>query len=261
MNTKDEVSILFSGGSDSTLVAALVCEQFERVHLLTYFHLGMPFAEKSKINAERLANRFGKDKIIHKVINFEELFKRLYYETYLRDIIKYKGYMTPCFCNACQIAMHTNTVLYNIENNIHFACDGYKREKRHLYIFMAEEGIKETRKFYKEYHIDYKNPVYNIVRTDWKLFEMGITPKKNVKFPHELVDYSTQHHCKTGTIVNAYLMGYFFPLYGQEASARISIKYWREKIEISKRYIHGILTKKRVDASELEGAKCAERMA
>jgi hypothetical protein len=103
---------------------------------------------------------------------------------------------------------------------------------------MAEEGIKETRKFYNEYHIDYKNPVYNIVRTDWKLFEMGITPKKNVKFPHELVDYSTQHHCKTGTIVNAYLMGYFFPLYGQEASARISIKYWREKIEISKRYIH-----------------------
>jgi hypothetical protein len=189
--TKDEVSILFSGGSDSTLVAAMMCEQFEKVHLLTYFHSGIPFAEKSKINAERLANRFGKDKII----------------------------------------------LYNIENNIHFACDGYKREKRHLYIFMAEEGIKETRKFYNEYHIDYKNPVYNIVRTDWKLFEMGITPKKNVKFPHELVDPSTQHHCKTGIIVNAYLMGYFFPLYGQEASDRISIKYWREKIEISKRYI------------------------
>ena len=237
VNTKDEVSILFSGGSDSTLVAALMCEQFEKVHLLTYFHLGMPLAERSEINAERLVNRFGKDKITHKLINFEELFKKLYYGTYLRDIIKYKGYMTPCSCNACQIAMHTNTILYNIENNIHFACDGYKREKRHLYIFMAEEGIKETRKFYKEYQIDYKNPVYDIVRTDWKLFEMGITSKKNVKFPHELVDYSTQHHCRTGTIVNAYLMGYFFPLYGQEASASISIKYWREKIEISKRYI------------------------
>lgn len=253
MNTKGEVSIPFSGGSDSTLVAAMMCGQFEKVHLLTYFHSGMPLAEKSKINAKNLANRFGKDKIIHKLINFEEFFKRLYYGSYLKDIEKYKGYMTPCFCNACQIAMHAKTILYNIENNIHFACDGYKREKRLLYVFMAEEGIKETRNFYKEYHIDYKNPVYNIVRTDWKLFEMGITPKKNVKFPHELLDFSTQHHCKTGIIVNAYLMGYFFPLYGQEASARISIKYWREKIEISKGYIHAILTKKRADASESEG--------
>ena len=237
LNTKDEVSILFSGGSDSTLVAAMMCEQFEKVHLLTYFNSGMPFAEKSKINAKRLADRFGKHKVIHKLIDFEKIFKKIYYKTYFRDLVKYKGYMTPCSCNACQNAMHTCTILYNIKNNIHFTCDGYKREKNHLYAFMSEEGIKELNKIYYEYNIDYRNPVYDIVRTDWELFEIGITHKKNVKFPHEILDFSTQHHCPNGIIVNAYLMGYFLPMYGQETSARISLEYWGEKLKKSREII------------------------
>ncbi|MCO5382262.1 MAG: hypothetical protein NHB15_09400 [Methanosarcina barkeri] len=175
---KDQISVLFSGGSDSTLAAALACEQFNTVHLLTYFNSGMPFTEKAKINAGKLSNYFGKDKIVHKFINFEELSKKIYYDNYISDLLKYKGYMNPCFCNACQLAMHISTVSYNIENDIHFTCDGYKKEKGHIYIFMSQEGIEKLKSFYKCFDIEYKNPVYDIPRTDWKLFEMGITIKK-----------------------------------------------------------------------------------
>ena len=89
LSSKGDVSVLFSGGSDSTLAAAVMCEQFDKVHLLTYFHPGLPFAERSKINAKRLAKRYGKDKIRHKLINFESIFKHLYYKTYLRDVQRY----------------------------------------------------------------------------------------------------------------------------------------------------------------------------
>ncbi len=233
--SSNEISILYSGGSDSTLTAALMCDRFDRVHLLTYYHSGIPLADKAKINAIKLAEKFGKDKIVHEFINFEKLFKEVYYTSYISDLTRYKSYMTPCSCIACQLAMHASTILYNIKNNIQYTCDGYKREKKHLYIFMAEDGIKEITNFYKAFSIGYFNPVYDIVRTDWRLYEMGITQKKNVKFPHEVLNFSTQHHCPTGIIVNAYLMGYFIPVHGQESSAKNSLKYLNEKIELCKK--------------------------
>jgi len=240
---KTQISVLFSGGSDSTLAAALACEQFDTTHLLTYFHSGIPLTEKAKINARKLSDYFGKDKIVHRFINFEETFKQIYYTNYINDLLKYKGYMNPCFCNACQLAMHTSTILYNLNNDIYYTCDGYKREKGHLYVFMSKEGIEKLKSLYNCFSIEYKNPVYDIPRTDWKLFEMGITTKKNVKFPHERLDFSTQHHCPVGIIVNAYLMGYFFPLYGQKANLNISAKYMSEKIASSKKYIDTVYQK------------------
>ena len=102
-----EMSIMFSGGSDSTLAAALMMDHFDRIHLLTFFHSGIPLSEKSDINAAKLADKFGKVRIIHKFINFENLFKVLYYNSYLNSIIKYRSYLTPCSCIACQLAMHT----------------------------------------------------------------------------------------------------------------------------------------------------------
>ena len=237
MSSSKEISILYSGGSDSSLAAALMCGQFDKIHLLTYYHTGIPLADRAKINATKLTEKFGADKIVHKLINFETILKKLYYGTYINDLIRYRSYMTPCSCIACQLAMHTSTIMYNIDNNITSTCDGYKREKSHLYIFMHEDGVTELTRFYKHFKMDYSNPVYNIIRTDWMLYDMGITSKKNVKFPQEILDYSTQHHCRNGIIVNAYLMGYFIPVHGQESSAKQSLMYLNEKIELCEKYI------------------------
>lgn len=232
MDKQSKVSILFSGGSDSSLAASLMCEQYEQVYLLTFYHKGIPHAENAIKNAKKLANKFGNDKITHEFIYFGDVFKQIYYGNYWKDIKKYKSFMTLCFCNACQLAMHTKTIIYNINHNIHTTCDGYKHEKRHIYCFMSDLGIKETKKFYQKYGIEYRNPVYSIVRTDWKLFDMGITTKKNIKFPNEGVDYTTQHHCRNGILVNTYLMGYYIPIYGHQKNIEKSLSYWKEKIEL-----------------------------
>jgi len=237
---KDDVSILFSGGSDSTLAAALMCKQFQKVHLLTLVHSGILRTKKSQINANRLKEVFGKDKVVHKFINIEEIFKTLYYGTYMRDLVQYGLYLAAGLCHTCQVAMHTATIKYNLENDIGFACDGYKREKSHIFVFMAKKGIKQTRDFYREFNIEYDNPVYDVLRTDWELFDMGIASQRNVKFPFERDTYSfsTQPHCTHGILLNAYLLGYHYYLHRRIDDQPPGIRYHKEKISVAKKYIH-----------------------
>jgi len=241
MLMKDEVSVLFSGGSDSTLVAALMCKEFEKVHLLTFFHSGIPEAKRSKVNADRLENRFGKNKVVRKLINIEQIFTTLYYTTYLRDLRKYRLFLAAALCNACQMAMHTATILHDLGNNISFTRDGYKLEKEHVNAFMSKEGIRQIKMLYEKHKMNYDNPVYDIPRTDWVLFDMGITPKRDVKWPHERYEYSTQHLCPHGDLYYAYMIGYHYPLYHRVPYGWM--EYHREKIAMAEKYIVSVLKK------------------
>jgi len=243
MRTGKEVSVLFSGGSDSMLVAAMMCEEFEKVHLLTFFHSGIPEAKRSKVNARRLENRFGKSRIVHKLINIEQIFQVLYYANYARDLRKYRLFLVAATCNACQLAMHAATLIYNINNNIRFARDGYKREKGHIYAFMSEEGIEDLKTLYRKHKINYDNPVCHIPRTDWVLFDMGLTPKRNAKFPYQPYGHATQHLCPHGILTNAYIIGYHHPLYHRVPHRWM--EYHRERIAMAERYIQSYLKKRK----------------
>lgn len=243
MTETEEVSVLFSGGSDSTLAAAFCCQRFRKIHLLTFHHSGMRYKQKSKVNVERLQEKFGKDKITHKLIDIEETFQKLYYSSYLRDLARFRIFLAAATCNVCQLAMHTQTIIYNLRNKISFTCDGYKREKKHVYIVMAEEGIELLKEFYREYGINYSNPVYDTLRTDWELHDLGITPERNVKFPYEHLDYTAQHSCFHGILTNAFLLGYYYPLYHEPDSQWI--EYFKEKVEAAKTYINRRIRKGR----------------
>lgn len=237
---KDEIAVLFSGGSDSTL-AALVCKHFKKVHLLTFHHSGMLDFEKASVNARKLQKKFGEEKFVHKYISIEELYKKLYRDSYLSDLNKYKCYIVACSCYACQLAMHIKTIIYALENNVGIACAGYKQEKAPVWFFMSEKGIKEIESLYEEYGLRLLNPVYHIVRTDWALFDLGITSKRDVKFPYEKIDFSAQHSCRNGILVNAYIQGYYIPLLGRKANESIATQYFREKTKIAKNYIQDCL--------------------
>lgn len=243
---REEVSVLFSGGSDSTLAAAFACKQFEKVHLLTFFQPSVSFVDNSKVNAQKLKDTFGKDKVTHKIICIEELFRKLYFGNYLRDLRSYGAFLAAGACFACQIAMHTAAIIYDIENKIGSTWDGYKREKEHIYVHMSREGLELTKEFYAGYGIDYQNPVYNVLRTDWELFELGITSQKNVKFPYH-VDYIAQPHCMQGVLLNAYLMSYYYPLHRKPDPKWV--KYYKEKISAATIYIHDHSISKGVDLS------------
>lgn len=203
----------------------------------------MRYKQKSKVNVKRLQEKFGKDKITHKLIDIEETFQKLYNDTYLGDLRRFGVFLVPATCNICQLAMHTQTIIYNLKNQIRFTCDGYKQEKAHVYIVMAKEGIELLKEFYREFGTNYDNPVYNILRTDWQLHELGITPKRNVKFPYEKLDYTAQHSCSHGILTNAYLLGYYYPLHHGPSSRWT--KYFKEKVEAAKIYINNHINKNR----------------
>lgn len=235
---KKEVSVQFSGGKDSTLVAALMCKQFEKVHLLTFSHSLQFNEDKTKINANKLKKMFGHDKIKHVFIDIEDLFREIYSGNYLHDFKKYKTYLAGCFCGACRLSMVTHTIIYNIKGGIGFTSDG--TNKMGFDLSQHEWLIPMTKSFYMEYGIDYKTPIYDMDRPDLKLLEAGITSDEPQIF------YRNQPECGGGHFHNIYLRCYYLPMYGREAYEKVSIEWSEFKIELCKRYIQNYFSNKDV---------------
>lgn len=61
-NVADEqVSMHFSGGSDSTLASFLMCERFEKVHLFTFVVFSMDNYDSCQVNVKKLKERFSSE--------------------------------------------------------------------------------------------------------------------------------------------------------------------------------------------------------
>jgi len=235
-----EVSVMFSGGSDSTLTAALACQKFDRVQLLTYKIPGIRAVARAADSAGRLQERFGPDRVLHWTVDNTDLFRRLYYASYLADLATYGPYMSVLSCAACQLAMHVRTILHDLRHGIHFAWDGQQRE-REMWPMQMAPVLREVRKFYASYDIRYENPVFDREHTDRELFAMGLASSRAIKIGtlvrsnvsnawQEFNRRYSQPFCALGYIGNLYLLGYFIPLYGQKANERRAFRYYREKL-------------------------------
>ena len=115
---KDICVVLYSGGSDSTLAAANVAQEYEKVRLITYNRFGFVETKKNvMVNFERLKLRFSPDKFEIKIIDINEFFKRIQYDNYAYFIQKY-GEICMSICGLCKLAMHWKTILYCLDNSI-----------------------------------------------------------------------------------------------------------------------------------------------
>ena len=239
MNTNnEEVSIQFSGGKDSTLVAVLMCKQFKKVHLLTFRHSLLFNEDKTKVNINKLKNMFGEDKINHVFIDIEDLFRKIHADNYLRDFKTYKTYLAACFCGACRLSQITHTIIYSLENNIRFTRDGTNKMGFDL---SQHEWLRSLFKnFYSEYGIDYESPIYDINRPDLKLLELGLTSENPQIF------YRSQPECGGGHFHNIYLRCYYLPKYDQEAYEKISINWTKYKMELCRKYIRNYFNSRNV---------------
>jgi len=226
----EEISVKFTGGKDSTLTAFLMCKEFKRIHLLTFTHYLTTHSERAKVNAIKLKDIFGEDRIVHETIDIDDLYKKILTSEYLNNLIKYKTFLAACVgCGACKLAMHTRTIIYNIENNIKFTCDGINQtgfdQSQQRWI------MEEIKKFYKEYDINYFCPVYDIPRTDLELFKLGLLSDKPTFF------YGEQPGCYGSNFHNIYLRCYYLPVYGREKYEKVSLRYWREKMDVCRKFI------------------------
>jgi hypothetical protein len=197
--------ILYSGGADSTLAAALMLREHSPVHLLSFKHCRMSQLDKTTHAVQRFREHFGKDAVVHHWVDMTSLW---------RKISREPPHVSPgCGCHplfafllkpclACKVAMHQLTLAYCIRWEIPVVADGAHPGGASLFPEQLNEGIRVLQAFYRRYHIDYKNPVYGVDRPDFEIFKQGITGKKNTKDEH--LYYSNQFACHVGLLAYIY---------------------------------------------------------
>lgn len=183
---KKVCAVLYSGGCDSTLAAALVADKYDKVRLITYDRLGFfKTREDPKVNLDRLKRKFGNDKFSFEVFNMDDVFKKVQYDNYLYYVKKY-GPICMSVCGLCKLAMHYQTIMYCARHSIVDVCDGAVRE---MSVFPAQNmdiALKGIIDLYASFDINYFNPVYDIGKDVEKvLYDMEIIPSRKHKATRE----------------------------------------------------------------------------
>ena len=249
-----EVSLLFTGGWDSTLAALKLCEIFKNVHLLTFYHSNSDFAERSEVNANKLKDRFGNDKVIHKIIDFDSLRKKLYHGTWKQDVKKYGLFLIECECAACRIAMFARTIIYNLENAIPYCASGETQAVPFNPVpDLIDEHLKFKNKLCSDHGIAHLAPVFYEKNPHHRLFELGFIDKKveHRKFPYEYLFHEMQPTCYVGPMSAIFNKFYYMPYCGKKAFEEKSIEYFREKTNIAKELIKNYFEEKEIDVNAL----------
>ncbi|UCE27688.1 MAG: hypothetical protein JSW52_02745 [Candidatus Coatesbacteria bacterium] len=247
MDLRDEVTVEFSGGSDSTLAAAIGAERFQKVHLLSVTHDGIKNVERADGQIENLKRRYGEDKIAVYRTDIRRLLRRIYYDKYFGDIVRFGTHVSAFSCVACKMAMDVETAVYNLSNGVRYIFDGQQRENQ-MWPMQMESVIEIMQDFFGEYGLIYECPVYGIKRTDKILHEKGVTDVPDVKFRAILrqtpesayetaSERSYQGSCYGATIPNIFLTGYYIPVWGQQRHEEKSAAYYTEKLDLLRELI------------------------
>ncbi len=231
-----EVCIQFTGGKDSALLAALMAQRFERVHLLTFHNPLIVDLDLASLNVKKLKVIFGSNKFTHTLIDNERLFKHLYTAHWFRDIRKYKTYAANNVCPSCRLSMISHTIVYCQRNGIAFVRDGANRTGFDL--SQQEWSLALLKKFYEEYGIQYDCLLYGSSRNDIDLLKLGLAADR------PLILYRSQPLCKGGGEVhNFYFRCYFLPLYGREARKERDLELLQDKLNLCREFIAGSVQK------------------
>ncbi len=231
----EEISVLFSGGGDSTLLAYLLAQRFQRVHLLTCKHLGIKEAEKTAINHENLVRVFGADKVVRAVIDIDEPVRRVYEDDF-RGCLRDFGFLAQNLCGVCKMTMFTSSIPYNARHGIRYTTTGSHMEGAGVFIGQMKSVREEVfEPLFRSYGMEFLTPVFYVPDSDQRLFELGITKKKKTKFPEDNTTY--QAWCNFSVLQNIYARGYFLQLHGQDELERRSLAYAKRKVVPLKSWI------------------------
>lgn len=172
-------------------------QEFERVHLLTFKHMGHMGIENSHRSFKVLNDRVpGKFK--HTFVDVSDMFSRLYRHRYIQNLIKYRTLQMQFTCFACQACFHVNTIIYCLKNNIRDVRDGANTEYEEASPMQIKIVKNEIEKLYRSYDISHESPVYeehSRNRSDSQLFELGLRPASNIK-DNEAMYKAYQGYCK-----------------------------------------------------------------
>ena len=155
-----EIALMFSGGIDSTMAAILLAEQYDRVHLLTYGNgYGHYHLDRTRRRADELRQRCG-DRFEHAVVSVQDLFER-YLPEPEAEFRRYRSGFV--WCLGCKLAMHTRSILYNLEHRITEMTDGSSKSTGEM-VEQMPVCVNGFREFYSFHGITFSTPVYDIPR-------------------------------------------------------------------------------------------------
>lgn len=257
MSKTDEIVVLFSGGTDSTLASALMAEQFKRVHLFTCNRFGLFDINNSRLNWGKLQQTYGADKFTHRIIKVDKLFNFVCYEQYLKNLSRY-GFMVLSICGLCKLAMHVRALLFCLDNGYTNVCDGANQG---MYLFPDQMAgvLNEYKAMYGAFGINYTNPVFAFqgpqdlefadrlhqerlipkeydaqaleqkkLTTGYRLHQMGLMPDINVKGTP--LDRQMQARCFQFVLFNIFVQWYYLADHSYEQYAQASLDFFSHKI-------------------------------
>ncbi len=225
-----DISILFSGGPDSTLAALHALDECDRIHLLTYHHSLMSLMGKHNTVTQELQQKFGEDRVIAHEEEIGDLYKKTYWTQWSRRFPKYRTFYVPWMCGGCKLAMHWKTIQYNLKNEIGKTYDGASTESAPLFPAQTREYIDVMKTLYARYGMEYDAPIWAEGSTDEQCVQRGITSLKNTKKEH--VVFSTQHSCMVGLAIHAHARFYYHPFHGRKRMSAIAGPFLREMIDL-----------------------------
>jgi len=223
-----DISILFSGGPDSTLAALYALEKANRVHLLTFHHRLMSRTENHMGVVKELKEIFGEERIGYHEERIDSLFNKCYSTRMFKRIMKYRTFYIPWICGGCKMAMHASTIAYNKAHHILITFDGAHQESAPYFPAQTESYIEVMKKLYQSYGMQYECPIYHVNGTDEKTEQYGLLSTPNTK--KERVFFSTQHTCLVGLLIHAHARLYYRPIRGKNRLRHIAGEFLEQMI-------------------------------
>jgi hypothetical protein len=199
---KAHAAVLFSGGTDSTLAAAQMLEECDRVTLLTFDPGYLYFLGRTRVHAEKLAGKFGSDRVEHLIIDIRDYINEILGSDVKGDLGEYGFNMTSLVCLGCRLSMHACAIVWCIQNQVPYLVDGSIRAQSTIPEQM-ESVIRRNRRFYSEkYGIHHFSPIYEESGSDRRLEELGIADKRRLK--RQFILFDTQATCAFGVPADVY---------------------------------------------------------
>ena len=226
---KNDISILFSGGPDSTLAALKALDKADTVHLLTFHHKKMGKIGKHRKTSEELKKIFGNERVKTYEGDINNFFNKFYINNFKKNIVKYRSFYIPWICGACKLSMHLCAIQYNLKNNIKITYDGANKESAPYFMDQTIPYINVIKEFYKnKYDMIYDCPVFVIIDTDKQTEKYGVNCLINTKKEHFI--FSTQHTCLNGVLVHLHSRLYYRPFRGKKRTENLSAEFLKNTI-------------------------------
>lgn len=256
--------ILFSGGSDCTLVAAQVAKQkkFTEIILLTYKVPFSCFDDNSKRNIPTLQNVFPDIEFTHEMIPVENVLDKVITKNKFNFILKH-GLIEASVCLHCRLAMHIRTIMYCLDNNIEHVFDGSNITMA-LWVDQTRKGLKLVDDLYNEFGITIKHPVFEYVgddlfdlvkylsnddlkyvinkSTSHELHEIKIVQKKDHKSDY-LASYRTQPVCLGVVMSLLHSLGYSLAFQSYEKFNQKALNWYQDKTDLYRKLLIEYQTK------------------